>query len=76
MFEVVKKPLEMRTSGASALLFYIMRGTSLNLHSKAEQVLGVLMDKSIFSIGDKLTEGKLFIHLYPFLMQVSHYSLS
>lgn len=64
LFEVVKKPLEMRTSGASALLFYIMRGPSLNLHSKAEQVLGVLMDKSIFSIGDKLTEGSdIVVHV-------------
>ncbi|KAM7486094.1 hypothetical protein LguiA_002103 [Lonicera macranthoides] len=37
MFEFVKKPLEMRKSGASALLCYSMRGTSSRLHSRAEQ---------------------------------------
>ncbi|XP_059666315.1 uncharacterized protein LOC132312087 [Cornus florida] len=57
MFEVVKKPIEMRKSGVSALLWYVMRGTSSRLHSRAEQVLRLLMDKSIFSIGDKFAQG-------------------
>ncbi|KAK1375649.1 DRIM domain-containing protein [Heracleum sosnowskyi] len=57
MLEVVKKPLEMRTSGASALLFCIMRGTSSNLHSRAKKVIRVLLDKSILTIGDRLSKG-------------------
>ena len=60
MVEVAKKPLAFRKSGASALLWYVMRGTSSKLHSRAEHVLRLLVDKSIFGIGDKFSEGKLF----------------
>jgi U3 small nucleolar RNA-associated protein 20 len=57
MLEYVKKPVEIRKSGASALLCYTMRGTSSRLHSKAAQLLRLLLDNSIFNIGSKLTEG-------------------
>lgn len=63
MLEVVKKPLEMRTSGASALLFCIMRGTSSNLHSRAKKVIRALLNKSMFTIGDGLSKGKFFVCL-------------
>ncbi|XP_048334306.2 uncharacterized protein LOC107422300 isoform X3 [Ziziphus jujuba] len=57
IFEVVKKPLATRKYGVSALLFYVMRGTSSKLHSKAEKVLQLLMDDSIFDIGEKFNRG-------------------
>ena len=57
MFEVVKKPLPIRKSGVSALLCYIMLGTSSTFHSGAERVLRLLVDNSIFAIGDKFPEG-------------------
>lgn len=49
-----------RKSGVSALLWYVMRGASLKLHSRAEQVLRLLMDDSTLNIGDKFVEGKVF----------------
>ncbi|KAI6693975.1 hypothetical protein NL676_021685, partial [Syzygium grande] len=57
MFEVVKKQSVERKAGVSALLYYTMRGTSLKFHSKAERVLRILLDNSIFRIGDKFTKG-------------------
>ncbi|KAL6970993.1 hypothetical protein U1Q18_030675 [Sarracenia purpurea var. burkii] len=60
MVEVAKKPLVVRKSGASALLWYVMRGTSSKLHSRAEQLLRLLVDNSMFGIGDKFSQGKLF----------------
>lgn len=60
MSEVVKKPLHVRKSGVSALLWFVMRGTSLRLHSRAMQVLRLLMDESILGIGDKFTQGEHF----------------
>ncbi|MBA0870529.1 hypothetical protein Goshw_013714, partial [Gossypium schwendimanii] len=57
MFEVVKKPLPIRKSGVSALLCYIMLGTSSRFHSGAQRVLRLLVDNSIFAIGDKFPEG-------------------
>ncbi|XVE81263.1 hypothetical protein DITRI_Ditri15bG0049500 [Diplodiscus trichospermus] len=57
IFEVVKKPLALRKSGVSALLCYIMLGTSSRFHSGAERVLRLLVDNSIFAIGDKFPEG-------------------
>ncbi|OMO49638.1 Down-regulated-in-metastasis protein [Corchorus capsularis] len=57
MFEVVKKPLPTRKSGVSALLCYVMLGTSSRFHSGAERVLRLLVDNSIFAIGDKFPEG-------------------
>ncbi|KAF8392350.1 hypothetical protein HHK36_022692 [Tetracentron sinense] len=56
-FEVVKKPSDVRKSGASALLWYVMRGTPSRFHSRAEQVLRLLMDNSLYAIGDKITPG-------------------
>lgn len=57
MFEVAKKPLEIRKSAVSSLLWYVMRGNSSRLHSRAEQVLRLLVDKSLFVIGDQFTGG-------------------
>ncbi|XVF65313.1 hypothetical protein PTKIN_Ptkin09bG0238000 [Pterospermum kingtungense] len=57
MFEVVKKPLPIRKSGVSAMLCYVMLGTSSRFHSGAERVLRLLLDNSIFAIGDKFPEG-------------------
>ncbi|XP_057982940.1 uncharacterized protein LOC131167895 isoform X2 [Malania oleifera] len=57
MFEVVRKPLLNRRFGVSALLQHTMQGTSLRFHSRAEQVLRLLMDTSTFAIGDKLSQG-------------------
>ncbi|KAA3480361.1 small subunit processome component 20-like protein isoform X2 [Gossypium australe] len=63
MFEVVKKPLPIRKSGVSALLCYIMLGTSSRFHSGAQRVLRLLVDNSIFAIGDKFPEDELLIIL-------------
>ena len=68
MLEVVKKPLEMRTSGASAILFYIMRGTSSNLHSRAKKVIKTLLDESIYTTGDGLSKGQFFICICHYLI--------
>lgn len=67
MFEVVKKPLPIRKSGVSALLCYIMLGTSSRFHSGAERVLRLLVDNSIFAIGDKFPEGISFLTDNAFL---------
>lgn len=40
-----------------------MRGTSSRLHSKAEQVLRLLMDKSILNMNGNLPEDRLFLYL-------------
>ncbi|KAL3329329.1 hypothetical protein AABB24_036434 [Solanum stoloniferum] len=57
MFEVAKKPLEIRKSSVSSQLWYVVRGSSSRLHSRAEQVLRLLTDKSLFVIGDQFTGG-------------------
>ncbi|KAL3360047.1 hypothetical protein AABB24_016514 [Solanum stoloniferum] len=57
MFEVAKKPLEIRKSAVSSLLWYVVRGSTSRLHSRAEQVLRLLTDKSLFVIGDQFTGG-------------------
>nr|XP_018626916.1 small subunit processome component 20 homolog isoform X2 [Nicotiana tomentosiformis] len=57
MFEVAKKPLEIRKSAVSSLLWYVVRGSSSRLHSRAEQVLCLLIDKSLFVIGDQFSGG-------------------
>ncbi|XP_071927577.1 uncharacterized protein [Coffea arabica] len=56
MIEVVKNPLAERKSGATELLWHVIRGSSSTLHSRAPQVLQLLLDKSLFSIGDQLLE--------------------
>ncbi|OVA05421.1 Down-regulated-in-metastasis protein [Macleaya cordata] len=58
--EVVKKPSDVRKSGVSALLWHVMRGTSSRFHSRAEQVLRLLLDSSIIGIGDKFNQGNSF----------------
>ncbi|KAJ4967931.1 hypothetical protein NE237_014632 [Protea cynaroides] len=55
--EVIKKPTDVRKFGVSALLCYIMRGTSSRLHSRAEKVVMFLFHNSTFSIGDNFAEG-------------------
>ena len=60
MSEVVAKPLETRKSGASALLFYVMKGFSSKLHSRAEQVMRLLLHGEVIGSGDKDPEGKFF----------------
>ncbi|KAI4344958.1 hypothetical protein L6164_012131 [Bauhinia variegata] len=53
MLEAVKKPSQCRKSGVEALLYHIMRGSSMRFHSKAERVLQLLTSDSVFCIGDK-----------------------
>ncbi|CAL2245681.1 unnamed protein product [Prunus armeniaca] len=57
MFEVVKKSIPVRKCGVSALLYFVMRGTSSRFHSKAEQVLHLLMDDLILGIGENISKG-------------------
>lgn len=58
MLEAVTKPLLSRKSGVCALFHYAMRGTSSRFHSRAKQILRLLMDASIVGIGDKFIQGK------------------
>ncbi|KAL8136927.1 hypothetical protein V2J09_002928 [Rumex salicifolius] len=46
--EVVKKPSKRRKYGVTAILWHIMRGTASKFHSKAEKVLQMLTDGSLF----------------------------
>ncbi|XP_068649715.1 uncharacterized protein [Aristolochia californica] len=57
ILEAVKKPLPPRKSGVSALLWHVMRGTSLKFHSRAKELLRLLMDKFIMHSGDDFTKG-------------------
>lgn len=43
--------------GATALLWHVSRGVSSRLHSRAANVLQLLMDKSTFSVSDKFNQG-------------------
>ncbi|CAL9093376.1 unnamed protein product [Musa textilis] len=54
----VAKSSSMRRTGVTALLWHVMRGAPSKLHSKAETVWHLLMDKSIFSLGEKYPEGQ------------------
>lgn len=64
MIEVVKKPSLTRKSAISSLLWYAMRGTSLRFHSRADQVLRLLLDNSLYSIDTHFNGGELFYTLY------------
>ncbi|KAG9451956.1 hypothetical protein H6P81_004860 [Aristolochia fimbriata] len=55
--EAVKKPLSPRKYGVSALLWQVMRGTSSKFHSRAKEVLRLLMDKFIMHSGDDFAQG-------------------
>ncbi|KAH9620789.1 hypothetical protein KSS87_018169 [Heliosperma pusillum] len=55
--EAASKPSEARISGAGALLWHVMRGTSSNFHSKAGRLMQLLLKDSILSIGDRFTQG-------------------
>ncbi|XP_078430936.1 ARM repeat superfamily protein isoform X2 [Wolffia australiana] len=48
--------LETKKTGACALLWYVMRGTSSKLHSKAGQVLRLLMDKTLLDTHDAVVD--------------------
>lgn len=61
MLEVVKKPLPVKKYGASALLYFVMRGTMSMPYSRPDRVLQQLTSKRIFSIGDECDQGK-FLH--------------
>lgn len=63
MSEVAAKPLETRKSGVSALLYYVMKGFSSKLHSRAERVLQILLHSEVIGSGDKDPEGKFFFLL-------------
>ncbi|KAI7751942.1 hypothetical protein M8C21_008264, partial [Ambrosia artemisiifolia] len=54
--EIVAKPLETRKSGVSALLFYVMRGFSSKLHSRAEQVLQLLLHNEVIGRSNPVIE--------------------
>ncbi|KAF5754917.1 hypothetical protein HanXRQr2_Chr17g0796721 [Helianthus annuus] len=62
--EIVTKPLETRKSGASALLFYVMRGFSSKLHSRAEHVLQLLLHNEVIGSCDKDPEGNFFYLIF------------
>lgn len=64
MLEVVKKPLDARKYGVSALLRYAMRGASSRLHSKAERVLRLLMSDSVLGLDNKLSQGKHVLSVF------------
>ncbi|KAL9232759.1 hypothetical protein vseg_007829 [Gypsophila vaccaria] len=57
LFEAARKPSETRISGAGALLWQVMRGTSSNFHSKAARLIRLLLKNSSFSVGDRFSEG-------------------
>ncbi|XP_051119137.1 uncharacterized protein LOC127243259 [Andrographis paniculata] len=57
MTEVVDEPSDTRTSGVSALLSYVMRITPSRLHSRKETLMTILVDDTIFEIGDQNIEG-------------------
>ncbi|GLU08657.1 hypothetical protein SLE2022_255570 [Rubroshorea leprosula] len=74
MFEVVKKPWSLRKSAVGALLYYTMLGTSSRFHSGAERVLRLLVDNSVYEIGDRFPEGsdsiiEVVIHAFEKLCQ-------
>ncbi|KAE9453174.1 hypothetical protein C3L33_14914, partial [Rhododendron williamsianum] len=60
MFEVAKKPQESRKSGVSALLWYVMRGASSKLHSRAGEVLCLLWTTQYLLLAINLSEVSLF----------------
>ncbi|XP_011045607.1 PREDICTED: U3 small nucleolar RNA-associated protein 20-like [Populus euphratica] len=57
ILEVVKKPLPVKNYGASALLYFVMRGTMSRPYSRPDRVLLQLTSEKIFSIGDECDQG-------------------
>ncbi|KAL2923314.1 Small subunit processome component 20-like protein [Bienertia sinuspersici] len=55
--EAVKRPSQESISGVSALLWHVMRGTASKFHSRADQMLCLLVNDCILSIGDKYNQG-------------------
>ncbi|WOK99438.1 small subunit processome component [Canna indica] len=53
----VAKSSSVKRTGVTALLCHVMRGASSRLHSRAETVWQLMIDKTIFRIGEKYTEG-------------------
>ncbi|XP_039130786.1 LOW QUALITY PROTEIN: small subunit processome component 20 homolog [Dioscorea cayenensis subsp. rotundata] len=58
MREVAKNRLSDRKIGAIALVWNVMRGTYLKIHSRAEIVLQLLMDRSNLMVCDKFSQDK------------------
>ncbi|XP_020264631.1 small subunit processome component 20 homolog isoform X1 [Asparagus officinalis] len=57
VLEVAESPSAIKKRGATALLFYVLKGTSSRLHSRAEKVFRWLIDKSFLSLSDESLEG-------------------
>ncbi|GAB2249577.1 hypothetical protein Droror1_Dr00012936 [Drosera rotundifolia] len=57
ILEVARRPSEVRKFGAITTLWQVMRGTASKFHSRAEQVLRILLDNSVLSINDKFRQG-------------------
>ncbi|KAL9664606.1 hypothetical protein QQ045_020011 [Rhodiola kirilowii] len=57
MLEVAEKPLSARKAGVSALLWNVMRGTSSRLHSKAANVLQILVSSTMYSTCSQYNQG-------------------
>jgi U3 small nucleolar RNA-associated protein 20 len=53
------EPSEEKTTGCSALLWHILKGPSSKFHSRAEQALRLLLDRSTYSIATKKSHGML-----------------
>ncbi|KAJ0966400.1 hypothetical protein J5N97_027538 [Dioscorea zingiberensis] len=56
MRELMKNPSSDKKIGAIALIWNVMRGTYLKIHSRAEVVLRLLMDRSNFTAGDQISQ--------------------
>lgn len=50
----------LKKAGGVALLYSVMRGTSVSLHSKARKVLRFLLEDSTLSFCDNFPHGKSF----------------
>ncbi|KAH9312457.1 hypothetical protein KI387_027492, partial [Taxus chinensis] len=55
--EVVVKPSKKKTTGCSALLWHILKGSASRFHSRAEQVLRIVLDKFTYSTTTKKSHG-------------------
>ncbi|TVU34273.1 hypothetical protein EJB05_16104 [Eragrostis curvula] len=63
LLEAAKKSSPIRIDGATALLWHVMKGTSIKLHSRAGKVFKFLLSKSIVTtIHDKFPDGSSTIH--------------
>lgn len=71
MSEVVKEPSYARKNGATELFLHVLKLSSSTLHSKAQQVLQLLLDKSLLSTGGQVMEGDVYWHfLVPHISDI------